>query len=108
MNAVNAMRLAWDIGTFLQNATNTLKEWGNYFIILIGVVMVVVAVYQIAKGLISHGKTQTNWFVAAGLLLVGGALMVGGFTWVAGIAEGGKKTIDDLGSTIVPMLPFIK
>lgn len=115
MNVANVMALAWDLGTFLQNATSTLKTWGNYLIILIGVVMIIVAVYQIAKGLISHGRGQpTNWFVAILLLIIGGALMVGGFTWVSGIAEGGKQTIDDLGNgsgsggIILPLLRFIK
>lgn len=111
----NLPTLAWDLGTFLQNAANTLKQWGGYLIVLIGVVMIIVGIYQIAKGFISHGKTQTNWFVAIALLILGGALMVGGWSWVAGIASGGKQTIDDLGNggtggaggaggTIIPML----
>lgn len=110
MFVVNPMAMAWDLGTFLQNATETIKTWGNYLIILIGVIMVIISVYQIAKGLMSHGKGQpTNWFVAAALLIVGGAFMVGGFTWVSGIASSGKDTIDDLGGagTILPMLQMM-
>lgn len=101
---------AWDLGTFLQNATQTLKDWGGYLIILIGVVMIVFAVYLIAKGLMSHGKGgQTSWAVAIILLILGGAFMVGGFTFVSNIASGGKKTIEDLGGgTIIPLLPFLR
>lgn len=100
----------WALGNFLENATNTLKSWGDYFIILIGVIMIVVAAYQIGSGLMSHGKKQTNWFVAGALLLLGGAFMVGGFGWVSDIAKSGKTTIDELGSgsTILPFLSFLK
>lgn len=104
ITAMTAVPMAWDLGSFLQHATETLKQWGGYLIILIGVVMVVFSVYQIAKGLISHGKTQTNWAVAIILLVLGGAFMVGGFQFVANIASGGRKTIEDLGQTILPML----
>lgn len=102
----------WDLGNFLKNATTTLKGWGNLLIILLGVVMIIVGVVKLVKGLISQGRGQTNWVVVILLLVVGGALMVGGFTWVSGIAQGGKKTIDDLGSgsggMIIPCLDYIK
>lgn len=92
--------LAWDIGTFLQNATKTIKQWGSYLIILIGVVLIIVAVWQIAKGLISHGKGQTNWAVAIIMLIIGGALMAGGFGLVSTIASGGGQTINELGAGV--------
>lgn len=96
----------WDLGTFLQNAKKTIETWGGYFIMLLGVIMVVVAVYQAAKGLISPQKAQTNWLIVAFLFILGGGLSIGGYQWVAGISQGGKKTIDDLGGggTILPML----
>lgn len=99
-----SMPMAWDLGSFLQNATSTLKTWGGYLIILIGVVMVVWSVVMIARGLISHGKTQTSWPVAIILLILGGAFMVGGFSFVSNIAAGGKHTIEDLGDGTILML----
>lgn len=107
MMPVSLIPMAWDLGSFLQNATETIKQWGGYLIILIGVVMVIAAVYQIAKGLMSGGKTQVNWAVAIVLLILGGAFMVGGFSFVSNIASGGKKTIEDLGQTILPMLSMM-
>ena len=108
MNAIS-IPMAWDLGSFLQNATETIKQWGGYIIVLIGVVMVIVAVFKIASGLISHGKTQVSWPVAIILLILGGAFMVGGFTFVSNIASGGKKTIEDLGKqTIIPMISMFK
>ena len=109
LNKFLATTAAWDLGTFLQNAKSTIETWGGYLIMLIGVVMVIVAVYQGAKGLISPQKSQTNWGMVAALLIVGGAFSIGGYSWVSNIAEGGKKTIDDLGGgTIVPMLQNFK
>lgn len=99
-----SMPMAWDLGSFLQNATSTLKTWGSYLIILIGVVMVVWSVVMIARGLISHGKTQVSWPVAIILLILGGAFMVGGFSFVSNIASGGKQTIEDLGNGTILML----
>lgn len=99
-----SMPMAWDLGSFLQNATSTLKTWGGYLIILIGVVMVVWSVVMIARGLISHGKTQVSWPVAIILLILGGAFMFGGFSFVENIASGGKKTIEDLGNSTILML----
>jgi hypothetical protein len=108
LKAMTTVPMSWDLGSFLQNAAKTLKTWGGYFIILVGVVMVVASVYQIAKGLISHGRGPgTNWAVAIALLILGGAFMTGGFAFVANIAGGGKKTINDLGQTVIPMLQII-
>ena len=107
----NLPTLAWDLGSFLDNAGKTLETWAGYIIVIIGVVCVAVGVYKIASGLISHGKKQVNWPVAIILILLGGALLAGGWYWVVGIAKGGQQTIEDLGGgspvpagTIIPML----
>lgn len=99
---------SWSVTNFLNNATSQIQEWLGALIVLIGFVMVGFGVYQIAKGLISHGKQQTNWVIAILLLIMGGALVAGGFSLVMTIAEGGKQTIEDLGNsngaTIIPRL----
>lgn len=88
----------WSIDNFLQNVIISLKKWGGYIVILVGVVMIICAVYQIAKGLISHGKTQVNWVVAILLLIIGGAFAAGGWDLITNIAGGGANTINDLGT----------
>lgn len=95
----------WDLGTFLKSATSTLKEWGGYFVILVGVVMLIAGVFQIAKGLISHGRTQVNWFVCFTLIILGGAFMTGGWGFISTISSGGQKTIEDLGTGLI--LPWM-
>lgn len=108
----------WDIGTLLGNATSTIRGWGGLFVTLLGVIMIIVAAYQIGKGFITHGKAQTNWVIAILCLVVGGAFLAGGWNLISGIAKGGSKTIEDLGkgttgtgNTILPMLsmlPFLR
>lgn len=103
--------LAWDLGTFLDNAAKTLKSWGGLFFVLIGMVMLIIGIYKIASGLISHGKKQVEWVPAIVLILVGGALAAFGgnaaWKWISDIASGGKKTINDLGGNTIMLLPWL-
>lgn len=101
-NSVSA-NSKWSLGNFLQNAAGTAKEWGGYFIVLIGIIMIIVAAWQIGSGLMSHGKKQTNWAVSIILLILGGAFAVGGFNFLSNIASGGAQTINELGSTILAL-----
>ena len=108
MTLTNAMPLAWDLGTFLQNATTTLRQWGGYLFVLLGVVAIIIGVYKIVKGLISHGQggQQVNWLVAIGLILLGGVLIAGGFVFIQDIAKAQKTIIEDLGNGGF-ILPFM-
>lgn len=99
---MSAIMLAWDLGSFLTNLKSNVQTWLGTIVVLVGLIMVGVAVYQIAKGLISHGRSQTNWFTVILLFLLGGAFFAGGLTWVISIAEGGKATIDGMGGAGVP------
>lgn len=95
--------LSWDLTNFLENSKEQLEKWGGSIILIVGVVMIIAAVWQIASGLMSHGKKQTNWAIALLLLIVGGAFIAGGWSFVSNIAEGGKRTLEDLGgATVIP------
>lgn len=102
----------WDLRTFLKNSFSTLGDWFSLAVMILGVIAVAYAIWQIVSGLMSHGKKPTNWGIAIVLLLVGGALsMTTGFQFIQGIASGGRKTIEDLGGqTIVmyEMFQFVK
>lgn len=88
----------WDIDSLLGGLNTTLRTWGGVFVVVVGLIMVIVAVIKIAKGLISHGKTQTNWVINIILFFLGGALCFGGgWDLVAGISEGGDKTLQTIG-----------
>lgn len=104
----NALSGAWDLNSFITNATNAAKTWGGSFIMLLGAIALIVSAYQIITGLISHGKKQTNWGVSLVLLLVGGAFLAGGFGLMDTIASGGKKTIEDLGKGGAQLFVLLK
>lgn len=92
----------WSITNLLTGAGKTLQSWGSLLMVVIGVVMVIAGVFQIAKGLISHGGQggRTNWAVAILLIIVGGAIGLfgasSGWDFVKGVAQGGKQTLTDL------------
>ncbi len=101
-NTVSADGSGWDITSFLSNATDTMQQWGGAFLVLVGVVGVVWASFQIISGLMSGGKKQVSYGTQAFLLLVSGALATTGLSLVMNIAAGGKATIEGIaaGSTI--------
>lgn len=94
---------AWDLSTFLQNAASQIKTWGGYFLTVLGIIMIIVGLYQLASGLMSDRK-QVEWVKVISLLLIGGVLAISGIQVITNIAEGGSKTVQDLGGFIIPLL----
>ena len=101
MNAISATTTTttdWTIGGFLSALQASAANYVKIIILIIGLVMVGVGIYQVAKNLISHGKGQTNWVVTALLIIVGGTLMLNsGWTVIGNIAKGGSQTLNDMG-----------
>lgn len=96
---------SWSVTNFLNNLNTQLFDWGKVLVVIIGVVMVIVAVFKIGKGLMSGGRAQTNWVLNLLLFFVGGALAFsGGWSLVQKISDGGTSTLNDLGT----MLPLWK
>ena len=87
----------FDILKFFENSTNYLQKIGFAVMMLVGVILVIIAIIQIAKGLAGGGKGQVNWVMSIATLLVGGALMFGGWKLVTKIASSGADTINQLG-----------
>lgn len=105
LNEVIFLTGDWDLGSFLGNAKTALTGWAGLAVALIGIVCIFISIWQIASGLMSHGKKQTNWAISIILLLVGGVLVAErAFEFVQKIAGGGTKTIQDLGGTGAIML----
>ncbi len=104
---MGALLTGWDIGTLLNNVKTTLQTWGGGLFGVLGVVLIIWAVVILVKNFISKNQ-QPEWFKPIIMLIIGGALAIGGWSFVFNIAQGGKKTIDDLGSGATPtLLPFI-
>lgn len=88
----------FDIIQFLKNGANYVKEIGHYLMVLAGVILVIVAVVQIAKGLAGGGRGQVNWVMSILCLLVGGMLIFGGWNLATSVAGMGKDTLEKLGT----------
>lgn len=92
---------AWDLGSFLMNAASQVKVWGGGLIILVGLVLVVIAVVLGGKAVAAkaNGNGQpAPWVWVLLLLILGGAMVAGGFAFFLDIAQGGKTTIEQLGT----------
>lgn len=86
----------FDIIKFLDNAAGYVKTIGHYLMILAGVILVIVAVVQIAKGLAGGGRGQVNWVMSIICLLVGGLLIFGGWNMATKVASLGAGTIEQV------------
>lgn len=83
----------FDIIKFLQGAAGYMKNIGHYLMVLAGVILVIIAVVQIAKGLAGGGRGQVNWVMSIACLLVGGMLIFGGWNLATSLAKVGKDTM---------------
>ena len=83
------------IGQFLNSMQASLANYGSIIVSIIGIAMVIVGIYQVAKNLISHGKGQTSWVTAIALIIVGGAIaLTGGWRMIGNFANTGRTTLD--------------
>lgn len=88
------------ISNILKGASHQLQKWGQWFLVVIGVAMVIYGIFQIAKGMMSGGRGQTNWVMAIGCVIVGGLLSVsGGWGFVANLAKGSGEEIQNMSKT---------
>ena len=107
--AITPVLMDWNVESILTEAKKKIESWGKILVVVIGLIMVIAGIIQVAQGLISHGKAQTNWPVAIGLIVIGGALAFGtGWSFVKNVAGGLGKEAEGLGSTsfILPSLWF--
>lgn len=102
MNIMNILPLFANAGnSTLTKFFNTLQQdlgnWGMILTSVIGIVMVIVGIYKVAKNLISHGKGQNNWVVAIALIVLGGALAIaGGWKWLGQFSNTTTGTLNEM------------
>lgn len=91
---MNFMLMA-SIGSFLNSMQKSLGNYGSIIVSIIGIAMVIVGIYQVAKNLISHGKGQTSWVTAIALIIIGGGIaLTGGWRMIGNFANTGRQTLD--------------
>lgn len=84
------------IGKFLGTLLGNVQNYVFIIIMIVGIVMVCAGVIQVAKNLISHGKTQTNWIVTIALIVIGGILMMtGGFKVISDFTKDSQTTLEN-------------
>ena len=87
----------FDILKFLNNTGAYVEKIASILMMLIGIILIIVSIVQIAKGLAGGGRGQVNWVSSIACLLVGGALLFGGWQLVAAVASSGADTLSELG-----------
>lgn len=89
---------AWDLGSFINNLNSRLQSWAGAGVAVLGIIMVIVALYKFGKGMMSD-RAQTNWVMVIALLLIGAALAFGGgWVFVQSAANFGTNTLNDIGN----------
>lgn len=93
-----ALSANWSFGKMLGAFQKTAVNYVKIIAMIVGIIMVGVGIYQIAKNLISHGKGQTNWVITFLLIIVGGTLALSsGWGVVGNLVKGGQDTLDNMG-----------
>ncbi len=85
-----------DLGKFFVNLAAKAKEWGGYFLIFLGVILLIWAGIMIFKAFAQHGRGQSNWLMIVFMVLIGGYMMVKGFQGMEQLADIGASTIEQL------------
>ena len=90
----------WTIDNFLKNLNGRLNTWGGLIVTVLGVVMLIVGIFNIAKGMMGGGRGQVNWVLNIALIVVGGALAFsGGWQLLTDISKGTGQSLNDLGTS---------
>ena len=96
----DAVTLTFDIGKFFENLGTKSKEWAKWFIIFLGIVLIVWGIVNIVKAFISQGRGQTNWLMTIAMILVGGFLCaISSFDDILKFTKIGSETIKQMGSS---------
>lgn len=65
------------VNKLLDNAKSALDAWGKVLMTITGIAMIIIGVFKIAQGLMSHGKSQVNWVVNILLIVIGTVFCIG-------------------------------
>lgn len=99
MNQVFITMAKWDVDSALKNGLLKFKGWGDYLIMILGVILIIYSVYRFYKAVHTDGPQEGKWLKPILALLFGGLFLFGGFKMMGTIAEGGNDTIKKWGSS---------
>lgn len=82
VDVIPGLVAAKSITQILSNLRGSLGTWGGIILGILGAAALIVAAYQVVKGLISGGRSQINWLTVLALAIVGGLFITMAFgTW---------------------------
>ena len=87
----------WSLDQLLSGAYNKMLNWVGYIILIIGVILLGIAVFQLLKKFGSGGQGGMSWVLIIIMACVGGALLGGGINFVYKLTKGTQSTIEDMG-----------
>lgn len=103
VNSAMASPAAWDLVSALRNAGKYVGKIGSAAVVMLGFILILVGAWKLAMKLINGEKARENWGIIVALIVIGGAFAYGGWKMFTGVASGGKKTIEDLGSGAIDL-----
>lgn len=112
MNLISMIPVSmdWNLTSFLNNLENNMKNWVGGIMMIIGIALLGFAVFKMAQGLISHGKTQVNWVMVVLMFIFGAFLFAAGgggvLDAVKNLGKGGVDTIEGLGTPTI-LFPWL-
>jgi hypothetical protein len=88
----------WSLDQLLSGAYNKMLNWVGYIILIIGVILLGIAIFQLLKKFGSGGQGGMSWVLIIIMACVGGALMGGGIKFVYDLTKGAQSTITNMGN----------
>ena len=88
----------WSLDQLLSGAYNKMLNWVGYIILIAGVILLGIAIFQMAKKFGSGGQGGMSWVLIIIMACVGGALMGGGIKFVYDLTKGAQTTITNMGN----------
>ena len=83
------------LGKIINNAKDSIGQVGSVAMTALGIVMIIVGAFKIAKALMNHGKEQTSWVINILLIVIGGVMLVSGLGIFVKAGKEGQNTINN-------------
>lgn len=89
----------WSLDQFLSGAYDKMLSWVGYIILIVGIILLGIGVFQLLKKFGSGGQGGMSWVLIIIMMCIGGALMGGGISFVYKLTKGTQSTIEGMGNT---------
>lgn len=96
--AISVPLAGWSIENLLDGFYQQMTSWVSYIVLIAGIILLGVGVFQLVKKFTSGGQGGgLSWVMIIIMLLVGGVLVAGGLNFVFKLTKSAKSSIDSMG-----------